>query len=84
MKSPKTLQDAILYFADYENCRQFLTDLRWPDGKIACPTCGSEHVTYLATQKRWKCYAKHAKPQFSLKTGTIFEDSPLNGLIFDQ
>src|SRR5690242_14084799 len=77
MKAPRTLQEAILYFADYENCRQFLTELRWPDGKVACPQCGSEHVTYLENQRRWKCYGKHPKPQFSLKTGTIFEDSAL-------
>jgi transposase-like protein len=77
MKSPKSLQDAILYFADFENCRQFLTELRWPDGKVACPTCGSEKVAWLASVRRWKCYGKHPKPQFSLKTGTIFEDSAL-------
>jgi transposase-like protein len=77
MSTPKTLQQAILYFADFENCKQFLTDLRWPDGKVACPTCGSEHVVWLASVRRWKCYAKHSQPQFSLKTGTIFEDSPL-------
>jgi len=74
---PKTLQQAILYFADFNNCRQFLMDLRWPDGKVACPACGSEHVVWLASVRRWKCYGKHPKPQFSLKTGTIFEDSPL-------
>ena len=77
MTTPKTLQEAILYFADFENCRQFLMDLRWPDGKVACPTCGSNHVVWLASVRRWKCYSKHEKPQFSLKTGTIFEDSPL-------
>lgn len=77
MKSPKTLLEASRYFADYDNCHQFLVELRWPDGKVACPQCGSEHVTYLKTQRRWKCYEKHPKPQFSLKTGTIFEDSPL-------
>ena len=77
MKSPESLQDAILYFSDFEHCRQFLTELRWPDGTVKCPTCGSEKVTYLASVRRWKCYQKHAKPQFSLKTGTIFEDSAL-------
>jgi len=77
MKSPKTLQDAILYFADYERCRQFLMDLRWPDGVVRCPVCDSDKVTYLASVRRWKCYGQHPKPQFSLKTGTIFEDSPL-------
>jgi transposase-like protein len=77
MDSPRTLQQAILYFSDFDRCREFLMSLRWPDGKVACPTCGSEHVVYLASVRRWKCYAKHAVPQFSLKTGTIFEDSPL-------
>jgi transposase-like protein len=51
--------------------------LRWPDGKITCPRCGSDHVVYLAKTRVWKCYAKHPQPTFSLKTGTIFEDSPL-------
>ena len=77
MKSPKTLQDVILYFADFEHCRQFLTDLRWPDGTVTCPTCGSEKITYLPSVRRWKCYGQHPKPQFSLKTGTVFEDSAL-------
>lgn len=77
MKPPKTLQDAIIYFADYERCRQFLMDLRWTDGTAVCPTCGSEHVAYLEKARVWKCYEKHPKAKFSLKTGTIFEDSPL-------
>ena len=77
MKLPKSLQDAILYFSDFEHCRQFLTELRWPDGTVTCPTCESAKVTYLPSVRRWKCYGKHPKPQFSLKTGTIFEDSAL-------
>jgi transposase-like protein len=74
---PKTLQEAILYFADFENCKKFMMELRWPDGKVKCPQCGSEHVTYLANARVWKCYTKHPMAKFSLKTGTIFEDSPL-------
>jgi transposase-like protein len=77
MDSPKTLQEAILYFADYENCRQFLIELRWPDGKVVCPRCGSEKVTYLVGARIYKCYGKHEKAKFSLKVGTIFEDSAL-------
>src|SRR5262249_19889822 len=73
--APKTLREAILFFADYENCRKAVEAIRWPDGVVRCPTCGSEHVTYLDTQRRYKCYAKHPKAQFSLKVGTIFEDS---------
>src|SRR5688572_2909690 len=74
-KQPKTLRDAILFFAEYENCRKAVEAIRWPDGVVACPTCGSEKLTYLETQRRYKCYGKHPKAQFSLKVGTIFEDS---------
>jgi len=76
-KLPRTLQEAIIFFSDYENCHKTVVAMRWPDGVVRCPTCGSERVTYLETQKRWKCYAKHPKAQFSLKVGTLFEDSPL-------
>jgi len=77
MDSPSTLQQAILYFADFDRCREFLIDLRWSDGKVACPKCGSTHVVYLEKARAWKCYGKHSAPKFTLKTGTIFEDSPL-------
>lgn len=77
MKTPTTLQQAIIYFADFDRCREFMVDLRWPSGKPACPQCGSDHVVYLEKARVWKCYAKHPKAKFSLKTGTIFEDSPL-------
>src|SRR5580700_5428070 len=78
MSEHATLRDAILYFAEFENCRQFMIDLRWPDGKIACPACGATKVTWLEKQRIWKCYTGHVKPTFSLKTGTIFEDSPIS------
>ncbi|HEY3384475.1 MAG TPA: IS1595 family transposase [Vicinamibacterales bacterium] len=74
---PKTLQEAILFFADCEHCRAAVEAIRWPNGIVRCPTCGSDRVTYLANQRRYKCYERHPRPQFSLKVGTIFEDSPL-------
>jgi len=74
---PKTLQEAMIFFADPKNCNEFLAGLRWTDGKVLCPTCGSDRVVYLAKQNRYKCYGKHPKSQFSLKVGTIFEDSPI-------
>src|SRR5665213_695824 len=77
MEAPKTLQEAILYFADFENCRAFMVSLRWPEGSVKCPRCGSEKVSWLAKARVWKCYAKHESPTFTLKTGTIFEDSPI-------
>ncbi len=77
---PKTLQEAILYFADAENCRAFMTALRWSDGKVVCPRCGSTDVDWLPNARLFKCYSKaegHGPVKFSLKVGTIFEDSPL-------
>jgi transposase-like protein len=75
--APRTLQEAILHFADFQNCRRFLIELRWPNGIVKCPRCGSEKVSWLAKARVWKCYAKHDRPTFTLKTGTIFEDSPI-------
>src|SRR5258708_36607673 len=69
--------EAIPWFDDFENCRQFMRMLRWPDGKVKCPRCGSDHVFYIPKERVWKCYAKHDHAKFSLKTGTIFEDSPI-------
>jgi hypothetical protein len=77
MEGFKTLQEAIIYFADFENCKRVMIQLRWPDGIVKCPHCGAEKVTFLAKPHVWKCYGKHERPTFSLKTGTIFEDSPV-------
>jgi transposase-like protein len=75
MATPKTLREAILFFSNYENCHRAVSEIRWPDGVVRCPHCGSENVTYMESVRRWKCYSKHPKAQFSLKVGTIFEDS---------
>ncbi len=77
MDAIRTLQQAVQYFSNYENCKQVMVQLRWPDGVVKCPQCGSDHVIYLAKARVWKCYEKHSLAKFSLKTGTIFEDSPL-------
>src|ERR1700688_5052602 len=77
MALPSTLQEAIVYFSDQKVCNEFLAGLRWADGKVRCPHCDSDNVTYLASVNRYKCYGKHPKSQFSLKVGTIFEDSPI-------
>jgi len=74
---PKTLQEAIIYFADFENCKAFIVSLRLPDCTVKCPRCGAEKVTWLANARVWKCYAKHESPTFTLKTGTIFEESAI-------
>jgi transposase-like protein len=78
MEAPATLQQAIIHFKEFENCKAFMTELRWIDGTVRCPHCGSDHVTWLENARIWKCYAKHDRPRFSLKSGTIFEDSPIS------
>jgi transposase-like protein len=54
-----------------------MVSLRWPDGVVKCPTCGSDKVTFMASRRVWQCKVKHPKRQFSVKVGTIFEDSPI-------
>src|SRR5438105_12980942 len=77
METPSDLRNAIVYFNDVEHCREFMVELRWPDGKVKCPRCGSENVLWISKERVWKCYGKHDHAKFSLKTGTIFEDSPI-------
>lgn len=77
MDAPKTLQQAIQYFSDPDNCVRYMVGQRWPDGVVVCPTCGRSDVSWLANQRKWQCKSKHEKRQFSPKTGTIFEDSPI-------
>jgi len=76
-REPQTLQQAILYFGDPNNCLSFLSKRRFPDGVVFCPHCGSKDVRFLPTRRIWECKVKHAKRQFSVKVNTIFEDSPI-------
>jgi transposase-like protein len=77
METPKTLLEAIRFFEDAENCRLFMIATRWADGIVRCPRCGSESVSYMPNARQYHCKAKHKKSKFSLKVGTIFEDSPI-------
>lgn len=73
----ETLLQAVQYFASEENCINYLSAKRWPDGIVVCPICGRKGAGYLEKQKRWQCSARHPKRQFSIKVGTIMEDSPI-------
>ncbi len=75
-QEPRTLQEAIVYFSNPVNCREYLVARRWPHG-VTCPRCGSTDVIFLEKYNRWHCRKKHDAPQFTLKTGTIMEDSPI-------
>jgi transposase-like protein len=73
---PSTLLEAVRYFADPDRAQRFMVALRWPKG-VTCPTCGSKEVSYLSSRRVWKCKADHERRQFSIKVGTIMEDSPI-------
>jgi len=75
IKQPKSLQEAITYFSDREQAFVYAVNLRWPGKKITCPRCGGEEHSFIRTRLMWWC--KGCKKQFSVKVGTIFEDSPL-------
>ena len=73
---PTTLQEAIVYLNDPDNCIAYLVARRWPNG-VVCPTCGGSKVSYVTSVRRWQCSSRHTQRQFTLKTGTIMEDSPI-------
>lgn len=75
-KLPKSLLEAVVYFQDIDNCINFLVSRRWPNGVI-CPRCGSSNVGFVASRRIWQCKTRHDHAQFTVKTGTIMEDSPL-------
>ena len=72
---PKTLQQAIEFFSDKDVCFNFMTSMRWDNGTAICPHCESDKTSFLSTRRIWKC--KACRKQFSVKIGTIFEDSPI-------
>lgn len=74
---PSTLLQAVNFFKNGQNCHDFMVARRWPDGVVRCPRCGSDSVYYVESRKGWECKTKHPKRTFTLKTGTIFEDSAL-------
>src|SRR6202011_3489584 len=73
---PTTLQEAVIYAANPANCRAYIVPRRWPNG-VTCPTCGSARVTFQPKHNRWQCSSRHPQRQFTLKTGTVMEDSAL-------
>ena len=75
-QAPNTLLEAVKYFANPVNCREYMVSRRWPDG-VTCPQCGSDSVYFDSSRNGWECKTRHPKRKFTLKTGTIFEDSAL-------
>lgn len=76
LASIKTLQEAVIYFSDPDCCLEYIVQKRWANGVI-CPHCSSKSVGFLKTRRIWKCKNSCCRKQFSVKVGTIMEDSPL-------
>lgn len=75
---PKTLQQAVVHFANPETAFAEIVKFRWPDGIVKCPTCGSTSLYFTASRRIWQCREVHPRRQFSVKVGSIMEDSPLS------
>lgn len=76
-ESPKSLLAAARYFSDPKTCFEAMLRAKWPDGKITCPKCGADKVGVIRSRSMLQCKSKDCRKQFSVKVGTIFEDSPL-------
>jgi len=76
-REPLSLQEATVYFDNPDNCIDYLAIRRWPDGKVICPGCGSDSVSFNSERRTWKCAKHHPKREFSIKVGTIMEDSAI-------
>ena len=73
--TPRTLQQAVVYFSDPQRAFDFAVSLRWPDGKVICPRCSGSKHSFIKTRRIWFCY--DCKKQFTVKVKTVFEDSAL-------
>lgn len=74
---PKTLIEAVRYFADEGVCQELMCSIKWPDGNVNCPKCGNESVSPIKNRPAFQCNSRSCKKQFSYKVGTIFEESKL-------
>jgi transposase-like protein len=74
---PTTLLEAVRFFSDADRCHEYMKSIKWPDGQIRCPKCNGENIGEIKSRRVFQCKAKDCRKQFSVKVGTIFEDSPL-------
>lgn len=76
-EAPQSLLEAVQYFSDADACHSYMASLKWPDGKVICPQCGSANVGTIKSRRMYQCRSVDCRKQFSSKVGTIFEDSPI-------
>src|SRR5271157_2061498 len=69
------LMEAVQYFSDPMVCLETVAKAKWPNGQPQCQKCGAKRVSFVSTRRTWTCL--ECRKQFSVKVGTIFEDSPI-------
>lgn len=74
---PRTFQEATVYFSDPDTAFAEMIGLRWSDGVVRCPACGSSDVYFTRTRRLWQCKNAHTRRQFSIKVGSLMEDSAI-------
>src|ERR1700728_2862109 len=74
---PQSLIEAVKHYADLDVCHVYMAKLKWPDGVLVCPVCKAANVGFIKSRRMYQCKSQDCRKQFSVKTGTIFEDSPL-------
>jgi hypothetical protein len=74
-ESLNTFENALKWLSVLSNSIACVAAKRWPDGIVRCPVCGGKKVRYLVSRALWECKMRHPKSQFSIRAGTIFEDS---------
>lgn len=67
--------EAIRVFSDPQICLNVVAGAKWGSKGPSCPRCQSKRHSFLKTRLMWKCL--DCQKQFSVKVGTIFEDSPV-------
>lgn len=75
--TPDSLLEAVRYYSDRKVCFETMLAVKWSDGKVCCPKCGGDKIGVVASRQILQCKAPECRKQFSVKVGTIFEDSPL-------
>lgn len=66
------------HFQDEAEAFRYLESVRWPHGPV-CPHCGTINNAYGLTSRigLYRCGEKECRKDFTVRVGTVFEDSPI-------
>ena len=73
-----TLFDVQAMFPSEQAAEKWFVETRWPDGEVCCPHCGSLNIQHVANRKPQPYRCRDCRKHFSVKTGTVMQDSNLS------